>query len=61
MGILYIAFEKSLIAQTAPSKGLGSSDIDNVSRAILGAQVSITSWLIIAQLTSIRSAWSHLP
>ena len=41
IGVLYIAFEKSLLVRVAPdNEGLGSAKADNLSRAILGVQVS---------------------
>lgn len=41
LGVLYLAFEKSLLASTAPSKqGLAAQKADGTSRIILGVQVS---------------------
>lgn len=43
MGVLYIAFEKSLLVKTAPSQeGLGAAHADSLSRMILGVQVSLS-------------------
>lgn len=41
LGVLYIAFEKSLLVSTTPARrGLGAPKADGVSRSILGVQVS---------------------
>ena len=40
IGVLYIAFEKSLLVRSAPSRdGLASDKADGLSRLIVGVQV----------------------
>ena len=56
IGILYIALEKSLLVQLAPSKdGLGSAKADSLSRLILGVQVGLVALAMIVTRSSVAS------
>ena len=49
VGGLYIAFEKSLLVQAAPTKeGLSAPKADSLSRTILGVQVCLHfTWSLV--------------
>ncbi|KAK4499371.1 hypothetical protein PRZ48_009884 [Zasmidium cellare] len=56
MGLLYIAFEKSLLVKTAPSpEGLGAAHADSLSRTILGVQVGLIALAMIVTRSSVAS------
>ncbi|GIK00892.1 glycosyl phosphatidyl inositol anchor synthesis [Aspergillus viridinutans] len=56
VGFLYIAFEKRLLVQTAPSKdGPGAADADGVSRAIHGLQVGLVALAMLVTRSSVAS------
>ena len=56
IGVLYIALEKSLLIQSAPSKeGLGSDKADGLSRSILGIQVGLIALAMIVTRSSVAS------
>ncbi|USW54761.1 Putative sulfatase, GPI ethanolamine phosphate transferase 1 [Septoria linicola] len=56
IGVLYIAFEKSLLVQTAQSKeGLQAAEADVVSRSILGAQVGLVGLAMLVTKSSVAS------
>ncbi|OTA37410.1 hypothetical protein BTJ68_02235 [Hortaea werneckii EXF-2000] len=56
LGVLYIAFEKSLIASAAPSgSGLGAPKADGLSRSILGVQVGLVALAMIVTRSSVTS------
>ncbi|KAF2774528.1 PigN-domain-containing protein [Teratosphaeria nubilosa] len=56
LGVLYIALEKSLLAQTAPSnQGLASPRVDPLSRAILGVQVGLVALAMMVTRSSVAS------
>ncbi|KAI7187374.1 GPI ethanolamine phosphate transferase [Hortaea werneckii] len=56
LGVLYIAFEKSLIASAAPcSSGLSASKADGLSRSILGVQVGLVALAMIVTRSSVTS------
>lgn len=53
---MYIAFEKSLLVQTAPSKDrLSAADADGVSRSILGLQVGLVALAMLVTRSSVAS------
>ncbi|KAI6824869.1 GPI ethanolamine phosphate transferase [Hortaea werneckii] len=56
LGVLYIAFEKSLIASAAPSgSGLSAPKADGLSRSILGVQVGLVALAMIVTRSSVTS------
>lgn len=56
VGVLYILLEKSLLAQTAPSKdGLASNKVDGISRTIMGVQVGLVALSMLVTRTSVAS------
>ncbi|KXT05012.1 hypothetical protein AC578_10339 [Pseudocercospora eumusae] len=56
LGVLYIAFEKSLLVQSAPTKaGLAAAGADGVSRTILGVQVGLVALAIVVTRSSVAS------
>ncbi|RMX87874.1 hypothetical protein D0869_02042 [Hortaea werneckii] len=56
LGVLYIAFEKSLIASAAPSgSALSAPKADGLSRSILGVQVGLVALAMIVTRSSVTS------
>ncbi|KAF2472695.1 putative phosphatidylinositolglycan class N [Lindgomyces ingoldianus] len=56
VGVFYIAFEKSLLVPTEPSKdGLSAADADGVSRAILSLQVGLVALAMLVTRSSVAS------
>ncbi|KAF7189328.1 GPI ethanolamine phosphate transferase 1, partial [Pseudocercospora fuligena] len=56
LGVLYIAFEKSLLVQSAPTKaGLAAAGADGISRTILGVQVGLVALAIAVTRSSVAS------
>ncbi|KAK4630124.1 GPI ethanolamine phosphate transferase 1 [Fulvia fulva] len=56
LGVLYIAFEKSLLVKTSPSgKGLGADAPDGLSRIIFGVQVGLVALAMIVTRSSVAS------
>lgn len=56
VGILYTAFEKSILQNVkVPKEGLGTDAPDLVSRSILGAQVGLIALAIIVTRVSVNS------
>lgn len=56
LGMLYVAFEKSLLVKTSPTKeGLSSSNADGISRTILGVQVGLVALAMVVTRSSVTS------
>jgi len=56
LGILYIAFEKSLLVPAAPTKdGVNSAKADSLSRSILGVQVGLIALAMLVTRSSVAS------
>lgn len=56
IGVLYIAFEQSLLAQSSTSKeDLEAAEADYVSRLILGAQVGLVALAMLVTRSSVAS------
>ena len=56
LGILYIAFEKSILNQVKPDdKGLASAEPDGLSRAILGVQIGLIALAMFVTYSSVAS------
>jgi len=56
LGVLYIAFEKSILQQVRPSgSGLAAPAPDGISRAILGVQVGLVALAMLVTRSSIAS------
>jgi len=56
LGVLYLAFEKSLLVQTAPSKeALSAAKADGLSRSILGVQVGLVGLAMLVTRSSVAS------
>ena len=56
VGVMYIAYEKSILAQVTPSgKGLASAGPDNLSRALLGVQIGLIALAMFVTRSSVSS------
>ena len=57
IGVLYIAFEKSLVASapSASAAGLGKQELDGLSRTVLGVQVGLVALAMIVTRSSVTS------
>lgn len=60
LGVLYIAFEKSILQQVKPDgDGLASAQADGVSRAILGVQVRSQQLFTKRCPLTVVPGWPH--
>jgi len=56
VGIVYIAYEKSILAQAKPNgKGLASTAPDNLSKALLGVQIGLVALAMFVTRSSVAS------
>lgn len=57
LGVLYIAFEKSILVQAKPSSedGLASPKADGLSRTLLGVQVGLVALAMLVTRSSVAS------
>lgn len=56
VGLLYITYEKSIIAQAKPNgKGLASAGPDNISKVVLGVQIGLVALAMIVTRSSVAS------
>ncbi|KAI9754353.1 MAG: Glycosyl phosphatidyl inositol anchor synthesis [Chaenotheca gracillima] len=59
VGILYLAFEKSILVHSQDAKGrMASGSADGISRAILGAQIGLIGLAMIVTKSSVASIQS---
>lgn len=56
LGIVYLAYQKSILAQAVPEGADGESlEVDNLSRAILGVQIGLVALAMFVTRSSVAS------